>query len=158
MIKQTFQLLGQISYLLLCQKEVWYISQHDAMLYTCVQLSLTLGDPMDCSLPGSSAHGIFQARIREWVAISYFMGYSQSRDRTYISCLAGRFFTTEPCGDPKGRQRELQILSYKLDMSGLPQEASGSKHPHAWAISTECTAQTAWFCSRVPPLSNSLTL
>jgi len=35
------------------------------------QLSLTLRDPMDCSLPGSSAHGIFQARLLEWVAIAF---------------------------------------------------------------------------------------
>ena len=34
------------------------------------QLCLTLGDPMDCSLPGSSVHGIFQARVLEWVAIA----------------------------------------------------------------------------------------
>ena len=107
------------------------------MLCMRAQLCLTLGDPMDCSLPGSSVHGIFQARILEWIAISFFMGYSQSRDRTYIYCLAGRFFTTEPCGDPKGRQRELQILNYKLDMSGFLQEASGFKHRQAWAILTE---------------------
>ena len=107
------------------------------MLCMRAQLCLTLGDPMDCSLPGSSVHGIFQARILEWVVISFFMGYSQSRDQTYISCLAGRFFTTEPCRDPKGRQRELQILNYKLDMSGFPQEASGFKHPQARAILTE---------------------
>ena len=36
------------------------------------QLCLSLSDPMDCSLPGSSAHGIFQARVLEWVAIMYF--------------------------------------------------------------------------------------
>ena len=36
-----------------------------------VQLSPTLHDPMDCSLPGSSAHGIFQARVLEWVAIAF---------------------------------------------------------------------------------------
>ena len=44
------------------------------------QLCLTLCDPMDCSLPGSSIHGIFQARILEWVAISFSRGSSQPRD------------------------------------------------------------------------------
>ena len=39
-----------------------------------------LCDPMDCSLPGSSAHGIFQAIVLEWVAISFSMGSSQLRD------------------------------------------------------------------------------
>ena len=43
-------------------------------------LCLTLCDPMDCSLPGSSVHGIFQARILEWVAISFSREFSQTRD------------------------------------------------------------------------------
>ena len=51
------------------------------------------GDPMDCNLPGSSVHGISQARILEWVAISFSRGSSQPRDRTRVSCIAGRFFT-----------------------------------------------------------------
>ena len=41
-----------------------------------VQSCSTLSDPVDCSLPGSSVHGIFQARILEWVAISYLRGSS----------------------------------------------------------------------------------
>ena len=48
----------------------------------------TLFDPMDCSLPGSSVHGIFQARILEWVAISFSRGFSQPRDQTFISCVS----------------------------------------------------------------------
>ena len=44
-----------------------------------------LYSPMNCSLPGSSAHGIFQARILEWGAISYSRGSSQPRDQTHIS-------------------------------------------------------------------------
>ena len=38
------------------------------------QSCLTVSDPMDCSLPGSSAHGIFQARVLEWFAIAFSMG------------------------------------------------------------------------------------
>ena len=56
------------------------------------QLCLTL-QPMDCSLPGPSVHGIFQARILEWVAIPFFRGPSGHRDRTWVSCIAGRFFS-----------------------------------------------------------------
>ena len=48
---------------------------------------------MDCSPPGSSVHGILQARILEWVAISFSRGSSQPRDRTQISCIAGRLYT-----------------------------------------------------------------
>ena len=53
----------------------------------------TLCDPMDYSLPGSSVHGILQARILEWVAISFSRGSSQPRNRTQVSYIAGRFFT-----------------------------------------------------------------
>ena len=55
----------------------------------------TLWNPLDCSLPGSSVHGIFQARILEWIAISSSRGSSGPRDRTCvpcISCIAGGFF------------------------------------------------------------------
>ena len=48
---------------------------------------------MDCSLPGSSIHGIFQARVLEWIAISFSRGSSQPRDRTRVSCIVGRRFT-----------------------------------------------------------------
>ena len=51
-----------------------------------------LCDPVDCSPPGSSVHEIVQARILEWVAISSSRGSSQPRDRTRVSCTAGRFF------------------------------------------------------------------
>ena len=57
------------------------------------QLCPTLCDPMDCSLPGSSTHGIFQARILECVVISFSRGFSQPRDWTRVSCIAGRRFT-----------------------------------------------------------------
>ena len=54
----------------------------------------TLCDPMDCSPPGSSVRGILQARILEWVAISFSRGSPQPRDRTWVSHTAGRFLTT----------------------------------------------------------------
>ena len=57
------------------------------------QLCPTLCDSMDCSLPGSSVHGISQARILEWEAISFSRGSSWPRDQTQVSCIAGRFFT-----------------------------------------------------------------
>ena len=57
------------------------------------QSCLTLADPMDCNLPGSSVHEILQARIREWVAIPFSRGSSGPRARTQISRIAGRFST-----------------------------------------------------------------
>ena len=53
----------------------------------------TLCDPMNCSSPGTSVHGILQARTLELVAIPFSRGSSQPRDRTQVSCIAGRFFT-----------------------------------------------------------------
>ena len=61
----------------------------------CAQSCPNLCDPMDCSLPVSLVHGILQARILEWVAISFSRGSSQSRYWTWVSCvscIAGRFF------------------------------------------------------------------
>ena len=57
------------------------------------QSCLILCDPMDCSLPGSSIHGIFQARILGWVAISFSRTSSQPRDSTQVSRIVGRHFT-----------------------------------------------------------------
>ena len=51
------------------------------------QSRLTLWEPMDCSLPGSSAHGISQARILELVAISFSRASSQPRDQTWVFCM-----------------------------------------------------------------------
>ena len=53
-----------------------------------LQLYLTLCDPMDCSPPGSSVHGILQARILEWVAMPFFRGSSWPRDWTHVYCIS----------------------------------------------------------------------
>ena len=63
------------------------------VLWLVAQLFLTLCDFMDCSPPGSSVHGILQARISEWVAVSFSRGTSQPRDQSQVSHIAGRFFT-----------------------------------------------------------------
>ena len=65
-----------------------------------LQLCPTLWDPTDCSPSGSSVHGISQARILEWVTISFSRGYSGPRNRTHVFCIAGGFFTAEPSGKP----------------------------------------------------------
>ena len=66
--------------------------KHDKSLQSC----LTLCKPMACSLPGSSVHGILQARILEWVATPSSRASSWPRDQTRIfcgSCAAGGFFS-----------------------------------------------------------------
>ena len=70
------------------------------LLLTCSvpQSCPTLWDPMDCRPPGSSVHGILQASILEWVAISFSRGSSQPRDQNHVFALTGSFFTTESPG------------------------------------------------------------
>ena len=62
---------------------------HHSTAYSCLVAKScpTLRDPMDCSPSGSSVHEILQARILEWVAISFSRGSSQPRDWTHISCI-----------------------------------------------------------------------
>jgi len=62
---------------------------------------------MDCSPPGSSVHGISQAKILEWSAIAFSRASSHPWDRSWVVfCIAGRFFTTEPPGKPLPRRGE----------------------------------------------------
>ena len=61
-------------------------------LHTVIKVNFVC-DPMDCSLPGSSVHGIFQAMVLEWIAISFSKGSSQPRDRTQVSHIIDRCFT-----------------------------------------------------------------
>ena len=65
-----------------------------------LQSCLTLWDPMDYSPPGSSVHGILQAGILEWVAISYSRGSSQPRGQTCVSCMGRQILYHEPLGKP----------------------------------------------------------
>ena len=85
----------------------------------------TLWDPMDCSLPGSSIHGLFQARVLEWVAISFSRGSSQLRDWTWVSRIACRPFTV-------WATREIGHFSiYKDPVMGLLGYESSKVHKQA---------------------------
>ena len=75
-----------------------------AKVQTCVvvvvlvaQSCLTFCNPVDCSPPGSSVHGILQAIILKWVALSFSRGSSQPRDQIQVSDTACRFFTIWAC-------------------------------------------------------------
>ena len=70
----------------------------------------TLCNPMDCSPPGSSVHGILQARILEWVAISFSRGSSQPRDRIWFSRIAGRRFNSWATREAAWQFSILEIL------------------------------------------------
>ena len=64
------------------EKEGKSLVQLQARLSVCAQSCLTLSDPMDCTLPGSSIHGIFQAKVLEWGAIAF------SKVISYGICLS----------------------------------------------------------------------
>ena len=65
------------------------------VLLLVAQSCLPLCDPMDCSSLDFSVHGIHQARILEWVAISFFRGSSPPRDQTCVSCIAGKILSRQ---------------------------------------------------------------
>ena len=78
------------------------------------QLCPTLCDPMDYSLSGSSVHGIFQARVLEWIAISFSRGSSQPRNRTWVSHIAGRCFTVWATKNGELLTKKIKISSPSL--------------------------------------------
>ena len=88
----------------------------------------TLCDPMGCSLPGPSVHGIFQAIVLEWIAISFSRGSSQPRDRTRVSRNVDRRFTI-------WTTREVHFLPWEPHEQGkqsLP--SKGRKHYSCWFL------------------------
>ena len=82
----------------------------------------TLCDPMDCSLPGSSLHGIFQTRILEWVVISFSRRSSRPRDWTWVSRIIDRCFTVWAT-----REEVIILLSFKNNHSGINYRGKGMK-------------------------------
>ena len=95
--KQTKVHRGKKTETMTINSVIWENMKHSNIcLCVCVlvtQSCLTLRDPMGCSLPGSSVHGIFQARIVELLDISSSRGSSQPLDQTQVSCIAGGFLT-----------------------------------------------------------------
>ena len=79
------------------------------------QLCLTLCDAMDCSLPGSSFHGIFQARVLEWVAISFSRRSSWPRDRTRVSSIIGRCFNVWATRVMQGCATNRQVMGEEAE-------------------------------------------
>ena len=108
---------------------------------TCGGLVTKLCDPMDCRLPGFSIHGILQARILEWAAISFSWESSQPRNQTQVSCIAGRFFTNwvireapPPASWVNYKTIPSEFLLYSFGTSGilLKDSTDTSLSPTAW--------------------------
>ena len=100
-----------------------------------------LCDPGDCSPPGSSVHGILQARILEWVAISFSRGSSRPRDQTQVSHIAGRCFT----GGGVAWETQTNFLLFKWGKPRLG-EVTGLTQGHPAGIPTPLLLQPS-LCS-----------
>ena len=70
--------------------------------------------PMDCSLSGSSVHGILQAWMLEWIAIPFFKGSPRLRDQTWVYFIAGRFFTIWATRENKSQKFPKEKLKFTL--------------------------------------------
>ena len=75
----------------------------------------TLCNPMYCSLPGSSLHGNLQARVLEWVAISFSRGSSWPRDGTWVSCIPGRRFNLWATREAQRQRNQRSNCQHPLD-------------------------------------------
>ena len=89
-----------LQHFLHCRRILYHWATREVLIIIFVNVNvlvtqscLTLCDPMDCSPPASSVHGILQARILEWIALPFFRVSSWPRDWTQVSGIADRFFT-----------------------------------------------------------------
>ena len=115
---------------------VWYIFRLAKKESEVIQSCLTLCNPVDCGLWGSSVHGIFQARILEWVAISFSRGSFQPRDWTQVSHTVGRHFTV-------WATKEVQV-SKTNDKRAKEGQVSETRH-RVWLFATPWAIQSMGF-------------
>ena len=97
----------------------------------------TLCDPMDCSPPGSLVHGIFQAWILEWVAVSFSRGFSWPRDRTRASRIVSRRFTVWATREAHQKHRRVVVSFKRLSVEifyrwNLLPRSQLANYMHSW--------------------------
>ena len=97
---------------------------------------------MDCSLPGSSVHGISQARILEWIVISFSRGSSWPRNQTWVSCIEGRFFTVWATRESIAYWHILKI-QWKELLEKLNENGHKNIHPKFKILDS---ANIKWLC------------
>ena len=118
-------------------------------------------DSMDCSPPGSSVCGIPQARILEWVAISFSRRSSQPGDQTWVSCIAGRCFTTRATREAKkiqfsSVQFSCSAVSDSLRPYELQHPSPPCPSPTPGVYSNSCLlSRCMWFTDPISHLSRS---
>ena len=104
------------------------------------QSCLTLCDPIDCSLPGSSVHGIFQAIVLEWIAISFSRGSSQPRAWTQVSRIVDRRFTVWATREVQ-RQSIRKVRAQKPHGAGLQRATAGLSKDTSTCTDMEWSAE-----------------
>ena len=92
----------------------------------------TLCDPVDCSPPGFFVHGILQARILEWVTISFSRGSSWSRDQTQVSRIGGRGFNLWATREAWPRQHDKKKQRHYFARKGPSSQSYGFSSSHVW--------------------------
>ena len=116
---------------------------HAPSLHWC----LTLRNQMDCSLQGSSVHGILEARILEWVAVPSYRGSSWPSDGTHISCgcrTADEFFITKPLGEAQTGDHYLKIFTEKQQCIGVAKKFAWVFLYNVLYDITEKSGQNSW--------------
>ena len=108
LISQVYYLRPKLQNIPSCTKECGERESENEVAQSCP----TLWDPMDCSLPGSSLHGILQARVLEWVTISFSRGSSWPRDRTLVSCIPGKHFNLWATREVKEYGTSIHICTF----------------------------------------------
>ena len=104
-----------INLILFARVTIWWCARVELSLESeseVAQSCPTLCDPVDCSLQGFSIHGIIQAKILEWVAISFSRGSSRPRDQTWVSSVAGKCFNL-------WATREARVISWVFGIGCL---------------------------------------
>ena len=121
-------------------RKVFYSSLKSKVLVT--QSCPTLCDPMDCSPPGSSVHGILQARLLEWLTIPFSRESSQSRDWTQVPCIEGRFFTIWSTREAYTLIRKRLISVQYMDTRNICHSHLGSMN-----FSIKTLGDCLWICT-----------
>ena len=110
-----------------------------------IQSCLTLFNPMDCSLPGFSMHGNFQAKVLDWVAISFSRGSSRPRNQTRVSWIAGRRLTLWVTREAHGRENKAQRCRIGVCSTVNGLEATAQPSPPALPSLARMSA-AGWLC------------
>ena len=108
----------------------------------CAQPCPTLWNPMDCSLPGSSVHGILQARLLEWVPIFYSRGSSRRRDQTHICCIGRQILYYCTIGKPSLGHTQDFLLTANTVSSPNKKEIRGENYSQRTQLPDYSTVST----------------